>query len=174
MYEKATFVFWITLILYTITLFTVSYVGVYLTYIAIPLIVISGLIMKFSQPRQEVQDVIKTTKKSAESFLNITANTFENINSFLKEEINEPLALYNKKQTLISERTEKYRDKIHELKMQKIPLEVKLRYAKTNEGIDSYDNQIGLIDIKILELEDKIEAIKEECELEVIENNNST
>ncbi|NYT28548.1 MAG: hypothetical protein H0A76_12240 [Candidatus Thiodubiliella endoseptemdiera] len=84
------------------------------------------------------------------------------------------LLLYTIKQTLISERTEKYRDKIHELKMQKIPLEVKLRYAKTNEGIDSYDNQIGLIDIKILELEDKIEAIKEECELEVIENNNST
>jgi len=37
-----------TLILYVITLVSVPYVGVYLTYIAIPVIVISGLICKFT------------------------------------------------------------------------------------------------------------------------------
>jgi len=174
MYEKSAFVFWVTLILYIATLLTVSYVGVYLTYIAIPLIVISGLVMKFSQPKQETQKTIATVANSTAEVLNATTGILEDFNSFLQDEINEPLALYNKKQTLISERTKKYLDKIHELKIQKIPLEVKLRYTKTNEEMDGYNNQVNLIDIKILELENKIEAIKEECELEVIGNNNST
>jgi hypothetical protein len=46
--EKAEFVFIVTLVLYLVTLFTVPYVGVYLTYVAIPTIVISGLIAKFT------------------------------------------------------------------------------------------------------------------------------
>lgn len=46
--EKAEFVFFLTLGLYLITLFTVPYVGVYLTYAAIPTIIISGLIAKFT------------------------------------------------------------------------------------------------------------------------------
>ena len=47
LYDKSSIIFWWTLILYLITIFTVSYVGVYLTYVAIPVIVISGLIMGF-------------------------------------------------------------------------------------------------------------------------------
>lgn len=46
--EKAQFVFFITLFLYLVTLASVPYVGVYLTYIAIPIIIISGLIAKFT------------------------------------------------------------------------------------------------------------------------------
>ncbi len=46
--ETAEFIFWTTLILYLITLFSVPYVGVYLTYVAIPIIIISGLICKFT------------------------------------------------------------------------------------------------------------------------------
>lgn len=53
MHEKAKFVFTLTLILYLITLFTVSYVGVYLTYIALPVIVISGLIMYITEPKND-------------------------------------------------------------------------------------------------------------------------
>lgn len=53
MHDKAEFVFFTTLILYLITLFTVSYVGVYLTYIAIPVIVVSGLIMYWTRPKEE-------------------------------------------------------------------------------------------------------------------------
>ncbi len=48
MADKIEFIFWATLILYIITLFTVPYVGVYLTYVAIPVIVITGLICKFT------------------------------------------------------------------------------------------------------------------------------
>jgi hypothetical protein len=42
------FIFFVTLFLYLVTLFRVPYVGVYLTYVAIPVIVISGLIAKFT------------------------------------------------------------------------------------------------------------------------------
>jgi c-di-AMP phosphodiesterase-like protein len=54
MHEKAKFVFTLTLVLYLITLFTVSYVGVYLTYIALPVIVISGLIMYITEPKNDM------------------------------------------------------------------------------------------------------------------------
>lgn len=50
MQKASSFVFWTTLILYLLTLLTVSYVGVYLTYVALPVIVIAGLFMKFSKP----------------------------------------------------------------------------------------------------------------------------
>jgi len=45
-------VFLITLFLYIITLIFVSYVGVYLTYVAIPVIVISGVIAYFLEPKE--------------------------------------------------------------------------------------------------------------------------
>ncbi len=45
LHKTARIAFWLTLALYLLTLFTVDYVGVYLTYIAIPIIVVSGLIM---------------------------------------------------------------------------------------------------------------------------------
>ena len=44
--------FYTTLILYVPTLLTVSYVGVYLTYVAIPVIVVSGLLMKLLGKRK--------------------------------------------------------------------------------------------------------------------------
>ncbi len=53
MHDKAGFVFYTTLVLYLITLYTVSYVGVYLTYVALPVIVISGLIMYWTAPEDE-------------------------------------------------------------------------------------------------------------------------
>lgn len=53
LYDKSSIIFWWTLILYLITIFTVSYVGVYLTYVAIPVIVISGLIMYCTAPKEE-------------------------------------------------------------------------------------------------------------------------
>lgn len=42
-----------TLVLYLITLVTVSYVGVYLTYVALPVIVVFGLLAFWLEPKQE-------------------------------------------------------------------------------------------------------------------------
>ena len=53
MHHTAEIIFFSTLALYLITLFTVSYVGVYLTYVAVPVIVVSGLIMYWTRPKEE-------------------------------------------------------------------------------------------------------------------------
>lgn len=44
LHEKCSVIFLLTLIIYLITIFTVPYVGVYLTYVAIPVIVLTGFI----------------------------------------------------------------------------------------------------------------------------------
>lgn len=44
MFEKVRFIFWISLILYLILVFTQPIIAVYLKYIAIPVIVVSGVI----------------------------------------------------------------------------------------------------------------------------------
>ncbi len=51
-YEKSSVIFWLTLIIYLITLFAVSYVGVYLTYVAVPTIIISGFFMYCTRPKK--------------------------------------------------------------------------------------------------------------------------
>jgi len=64
MYRISFFAFWVTLILYLTTLFTASYVGVYLSYIAIPIIVIFGVAMKLSKPNKKYQKAIETSKNA--------------------------------------------------------------------------------------------------------------
>ncbi|PQA83845.1 hypothetical protein C5F52_05115 [Limnohabitans sp. TS-CS-82] len=54
-YKVFSIVFWSTLVLYLITLATVSYVGVYLTYVALPIIVISGMAAYFLEPKITAQ-----------------------------------------------------------------------------------------------------------------------
>ncbi len=49
-YKTAFVIFWSTLILYLVTLVFAAYVGVYLTYVAIPVIVISGLFAFWFEP----------------------------------------------------------------------------------------------------------------------------
>lgn len=51
MHRVALFVFWMTLIMFMAVLIFASYVGVYLTYAAIPIILISGVIMRLTKPR---------------------------------------------------------------------------------------------------------------------------
>ena len=41
---KASAIFWFTAIVYGVTLAAVSYVGVYLTYVAVPTLIVSGCI----------------------------------------------------------------------------------------------------------------------------------
>ena len=53
MFRVSSLIFWVTLALYVITLLSVSYVGVYLTYVAIPILVISGLLMVLSKPKDK-------------------------------------------------------------------------------------------------------------------------
>ncbi len=43
-HKKASVIFWITLVIYVLIWLTVSYVGVYVTYVAGPVLVVSGAI----------------------------------------------------------------------------------------------------------------------------------
>jgi hypothetical protein len=77
MYKASAFVFWVTLGLSLITLLTVSYVGVYLTYIALPVIVVSGLIMKFSRPRAEQTGAFENAAKAFSNGLHVFGSAIE-------------------------------------------------------------------------------------------------
>ncbi len=50
LHDKCSAIFWLTLVVYVLTLYFVSYVGVYLTYIAVPTIVITGFIAYITRP----------------------------------------------------------------------------------------------------------------------------
>ena len=53
LYEKSTVVFWFTLIVYILIWATVSYVGVYVTYVAGPILLLSGITMWLSEPKEK-------------------------------------------------------------------------------------------------------------------------
>lgn len=166
MYEKASYVFWITLFLYIATLLTVSYVGVYLTYIAIPLIILSGLIMKFSTPSKRSQEIIDVTKSTIIEARNATDNLLNEVNLTLNDFSNS-LDNYNLKTKLINERTRNLKEEVHKTKLAKAIPEIKLDYAKTLEEKSKYKELVNGFNKKITQLENEIEDIKKECELEV-------
>lgn len=77
MYKTSAFVFWTTLCLYLVTLMTVSYVGVYLTYVALPVIVISGLVMRLSRPRAAKPGAVENAMKAFSNGLHVFGSAVE-------------------------------------------------------------------------------------------------
>ena len=140
MSEKASFIFWITLLLYLITLLTVSYVGVYLTYIAIPLIVILGFIMMLSTTKKENNEVINETdvstpkndshlvtpesnvsipNKKNKNFLNETKSTINEVGktaSHLLKEVDSTLTEFNNSLTNYNLKMELVKERTKKLK----------------------------------------------------------
>ena len=55
LHEKCSVIFFITLVLYLITLYFASYVGVYLTYVAVPVIVITGFFAYVTRPGEKIK-----------------------------------------------------------------------------------------------------------------------
>jgi hypothetical protein len=86
MYEKAAFVFWTTLGLYLVTLFTVTYVGVYLTYIAIPFIALSGLVMLIAKPADKTQKYIEESKHIANETMNTISSGLDNFGEWADQQ----------------------------------------------------------------------------------------
>ena len=98
MNKAAKFVFWSTLLMFGSVLIFASYTGVYLTYVAIPVIVISGLIIQMTKPKiQKEKGLIAKFFDEAKDFIaeeSVDAKAFfakENIDlkKILKEEIEE-------------------------------------------------------------------------------------
>lgn len=81
MYKAFSFIFWTTLSLYPVTLFTIPHVGVYLTYVAVPVIVLSGLMMKFSKPLSEQPSAFGNAAKAVSNGLYVFATTVEKLAS---------------------------------------------------------------------------------------------
>lgn len=166
MHAKATFTFWLTLSLYLVTLFTVSYVGVYLTYVAIPLLVVSGLVMKCSTPKSEHKKIIDESKSALYQASMATTDTLDEINNFLGD-VNKSLSEHNQISSLVRERTAVYRDKRQALKLEKIPLEINIKYAKSPSEKKDIQQRIESIQQKIDSVNNSIEHIRHACELEV-------
>lgn len=158
MHSKSKFVFWMTLILYIITLCTVSYVGVYLTYIAIPLIVISGLIMRVTKPKEQSKDTSEIAKATS-TFFGEVSEGLDSMNSSLEK--------YNEKTKLINQRTEILRNKRNKLELEKVIPEVELKYAKDQNEINKYNKLLNGIDEKLKMIDIEIEEIKKQCELHI-------
>ncbi|MGH1547427.1 hypothetical protein ACRBEH_17850 [Vibrio cholerae] len=53
LYEKSLTVFFITLAVYILIWCTVSYVGVYVTYVAGPILIVTGVIAYFCSPNEK-------------------------------------------------------------------------------------------------------------------------
>lgn len=53
-HNKASVIFWVTLAIYILIWTTVSYVGVYVTYVAGPVLVFSGAIAWLTYPNEDV------------------------------------------------------------------------------------------------------------------------
>ena len=54
-YNKSVMVFWLTLAIYALIWLTVSYIGVYVTYVAGPVLAISGLLALLPSPGDEAK-----------------------------------------------------------------------------------------------------------------------
>lgn len=52
-HDKASLIFWITLVIYILIWLTVSYVGVYVTYVAGPVLVVSGTVAWLTYPSED-------------------------------------------------------------------------------------------------------------------------
>ena len=64
MHEKISVLFYLALFLYLITLFNVQYLGVYVTYISIPIIFILGIIMSLTKPKKDSIDHLSEEEKT--------------------------------------------------------------------------------------------------------------
>jgi hypothetical protein len=159
MYEKSAFVFWVTLILYIITLSTVSYVGVYLTYIAIPIIVISGLIMMFFKPKPKTKEILDE--------LSMFAKEVNQAKNKILNEVNSSLSQFNEKSELIRIKTEGLKARKHQLALQRIEPEINFKHEKTQFRRNELANMISNIDREIRDIDREINQIKIECELQV-------
>jgi len=150
MHKISSFIFWATLILYIVTLLTVSYVGVYLTYFAIPVILISGLIMKFTTPKNN---------KTSSEFSNATTRFFNDVNSGL-EQFNKSLDKFNKKTALIDERTKQLKDQKILLQRQQIEPNINIKYAKSREEAEEHEKLVTDLNLRISEIDDLSNSVQ--------------
>lgn len=163
MYSKVAFLFWSTLVLYILTLLTVSYVGVYLTYVTIPIIIISGLALKFMKPTSVIQEDNEQSIHPDK----IELITQKNEKIFLIDYVNNKLDYQNKVNNLFYKRSLDISVKISLLKEEQDNLKDTLFRCSNNKEQAEIENKLNTIINEIVVFEDKITTIKKACEYEV-------
>lgn len=156
MHRLFTFVFYITLALYLITLLTVSYVGVYLTYIALPLIVVSGLLMRLTRRKPQAPGPVSTAVATALS------DAHEGIGR-----VNDSLQWFNEKNRLVRERCAPLNTRIQTLRRAMIEPEVKVKYEQDAQRKRAMMDEITRLEQDIAALEAQKEVIRESVEIEI-------
>lgn len=157
MYQTSSFIFWITLALYILTLCLATYVGVYLSYFAIPVIIFFGLVMKLTKPKSD---------KPQSEFAKATVGFLNELNLSL-DKINHSLSKFNKKMELIEARTRELENQKTMLERQKIKPNIEIKYAKSREEVAQHEKLIKEINLRIIEIDNQIRSIKKQCELEI-------
>lgn len=163
MHKYAKFTFWITLFLYLFTLITVAYVGVYLTYIAVPLIVVSGLIMRLTRPKENPESVFLVAAKETGK---VACEALEDFNEIL-DDYNRTLSDYNKKNELYRQKTIQHKNKINELRIKKIEPKILLKGEKNYAERQRLEKIISAIKFEIKTIKKEMAEIEKECEREV-------
>lgn len=166
MYKKSAFVFWVTLALYLVTLFTASYVGVYLTYVAVPIIVVSGFVMLVAKPKKKTQEAIDSTKGLLRETKVVAYGALNEANNAL-DTLNKSLSEFNEKSELIRIRTQSLRDQKNSFKLEMVEPNVELKYSNDESEKRILKIKIEKLEKKIIEIDREIERIKRECELDM-------
>ena len=163
MYEKAAFVFWTTLGLYLLTLFTVSYVGVYLTYVAIPFISLSGLVVLIAKPSKKNQARIDKAKMVAKESSQALSSSADKFGKSMEELGNQALVssiqwkLERERCKPIEEKIEKKGARISEL----------MSKARLSEiSYEEYQSQSNELKDDIKTLEKHLDLLRRQCKME--------
>lgn len=163
MYEKSAFVFWTTLGLYLLTLFTVSYVGVYLTYVAIPFISLSGLVMLISKPSRKNQARIDKAKVVAKESSHSLSSSADKFGRSMEEFGNKTLVssiqwkLERQRCKPMEERIERKKARISEV-MSKVRL--------SEISYEEYQSQSNELKDDIKTLEKHLDLLRRQCKVE--------
>tara|TARA_R110000765_G_scaffold180279_1_gene286170 strand:+ start:3006 stop:3434 length:429 start_codon:yes stop_codon:yes gene_type:complete len=136
---------------------TITYVGVYLTYAALPIIVVSGLLMRLTKPK--VRKPRSEFSVAAEGFLSEVSSGLEEMHGSLDK--------FNKKNELIRTRTRELGEQKQALKLKRVEPNIKLKYEKSAAEKEKLNKVIKSIDSDIIDLEMALNKIKLECELEI-------
>lgn len=160
MYKKSAFVFWVTLALYLITLFTVSYVGVYLTYFALPVIVLSGLAMLFAKPSRKNQETIDAKSSTVQDSMKSTIKALEAGVKFT-DELSKKALIGSIKLKLEAQRSQETK-----LEIAKKEVKIKRLISEWQSGSisnETYQLELDTAKKDISTLQSQLIRIKEEC-----------
>jgi hypothetical protein len=162
---KAAFVFFLTALLCGIAVASLSYVGVWVSYVGLPILLVSGYFMVFGSPKTETPVRSPSLIVEAMGAVSGLANDF----SDAMDGVNNDLARFNRKNELKRERTEKERIVERELRLQRAKCDVRLRYASSIEEKRAAQTELDAVDKQLTAIRETMAAIEKQCEIDAIE-----